>query len=78
MMIAAIVSHHQAMRDVEQSRLPRWIRLNSWNLNSLDELIVRLLNRASEGLRLKGSHSEVAALTLSKLRENIRGSQKSM
>jgi len=42
MIIAAIVSHHQAMRDVEQSLLPRWIRLNSWNLNSLEELIVRL------------------------------------
>ncbi|MCD6529526.1 hypothetical protein J7L06_04485, partial [Candidatus Bathyarchaeota archaeon] len=27
----------------------------------------------SEGLRLEGSHSEVAALTLSKLRENIKG-----
>jgi len=69
---AAIVSHHQAIREVERASPPRWIKLSLWNLNTLRSLIYELLNRASAGLKLNIDRDKIVTSAISDLKENMR------
>jgi len=75
---AAIVSHHQAMREVKRAFPPKWVKLDLWNFNPLHPLILMLLNRASEELQLNVDHHKIVNLALSELKEDIRISRGSL
>ena len=72
MVVAAIISHHQAIRDVERTFPPKWIVLSLWELEPLYPLMLKLLNLASEEIKPNIDYDKVVRLTLNGIRDTIR------
>ena len=72
MVTAAIVSHHQAIREVERAFPPKWIKLSSWNLDPLCPLIFKLLNLSSKEIKPNIDYSKVVYSTLNRVKDTIR------
>ena len=72
MVVATIISHHQAMREVERAFPPKWIKLSLWNLDPLYPLILKLVNLASKEIKPNIDYSKVVYSTLNRIRDTIR------
>jgi len=78
---AAIISHHQALREIERVLPPRRIKminLDAWNFNSLSCILSKLLETAMDKLSLKRIHTSIIDSSLNDFKEEIKAKRNNL